>query len=77
MNENHCQRAIRVLYIDSLSFSQPIFLSAQVICPQMIKQGYGGFINLTSTGCTRPRAGFAFYNASKAAVNVKILYVTR
>ncbi|KAK5806136.1 hypothetical protein VI817_000394 [Penicillium citrinum] len=25
---------------------------------------------MSGTGCTRPRPGFAFYNASKAAVNV-------
>ncbi|KAL3460066.1 hypothetical protein BJX64DRAFT_290708 [Aspergillus heterothallicus] len=49
---------------------RPIFCSAQVIVPFMIKQGHGVFVNITSTGCTRPRPGFAFYNASKAAVNV-------
>lgn len=47
-----------------------------MICPLMMEQGHGAFINLTSTGCTRPRAGFAFYNASKAAVNVKMPNVT-
>ncbi|OQV07660.1 hypothetical protein CLAIMM_12062 [Cladophialophora immunda] len=72
---------------------KPVFLSAQVICPFMLEQGSGVFINITryvlspgdedirtkgahsrnvtsSTGCTRPRPGFAFYNASKAGVNV-------
>ncbi|KAH7112300.1 hypothetical protein B0J13DRAFT_575779 [Dactylonectria estremocensis] len=49
---------------------RPVFLSAQVICPFMLKQGGGAFINLTSTGCTRPRPGFAFYNAAKAGVNL-------
>ncbi|OBT78910.1 hypothetical protein VF21_02756 [Pseudogymnoascus sp. 05NY08] len=49
---------------------KPIFLSAQVIAPIMLEQGHGIFINITSTGCTRPRAGFAFYNASKAAVSI-------
>ncbi|EXJ69754.1 uncharacterized protein A1O5_06825 [Cladophialophora psammophila CBS 110553] len=49
---------------------KPVFLSAQVICPFMLEQGSGAFINITSTGCTRPRPGFAFYNASKAAVNI-------
>ncbi|KIX04598.1 uncharacterized protein Z518_05468 [Rhinocladiella mackenziei CBS 650.93] len=48
----------------------PIFLSVQVICPYMLEQGSGVFINITSTGCTRPRPGFAFYNASKAAVHI-------
>ncbi|KAF2094966.1 oxidoreductase, partial [Rhizodiscina lignyota] len=47
-----------------------VFLSAQVICPFMLEQGSGAFINITSTGCTRPRPGFAFYNASKAAVHL-------
>lgn len=28
------------------------------------------FIDWSSTGCTRPRPGFAIYNASKAAVEV-------
>ena len=27
---------------------------------------------LSSTGCTRPRPGFAFYNTSKAAVSVSL-----
>lgn len=31
----------------------------------------GDVFNDNSTGCTRPRPGFAFYNASKAAVSVK------
>ncbi|RVX75785.1 hypothetical protein B0A52_00141 [Exophiala mesophila] len=52
---------------------KPIFLSAQVICPFMLKQGSGAFINITSTGCTRPRPGFAFYNASKAAIATKTM----
>ncbi|KAL4891163.1 hypothetical protein BDV59DRAFT_203872 [Aspergillus ambiguus] len=49
---------------------RPIFISAQVIAPVMMQQGKGTFINITSTGCTRPRPGFSFYNASKAAVTV-------
>ncbi|KAL4863431.1 hypothetical protein BDV12DRAFT_189694 [Aspergillus spectabilis] len=49
---------------------RPIFCSAQIIVPFMMEQGHGVFVNITSTGCTRPRPGFAFYNASKAAVNV-------
>ncbi|OJJ60309.1 hypothetical protein ASPSYDRAFT_130004 [Aspergillus sydowii CBS 593.65] len=49
---------------------RPIFCSAQAIVPFMMEQGSGVFVNITSTGCTRPRPGFAFYNASKAAVNV-------
>lgn len=49
---------------------RPIFCSAQSIVPFMMEQGYGVFVNIASTGCTRPRPGFAFYNASKAAVNV-------
>ncbi|KAH8817069.1 hypothetical protein F5884DRAFT_896764 [Xylogone sp. PMI_703] len=49
---------------------KPIFLSAQVIAPAMLEQGNGAFINITSTGCTRPRPGFAFYNASKGAVSI-------
>ncbi|KAF9890139.1 hypothetical protein FE257_006300 [Aspergillus nanangensis] len=48
----------------------PIFLSTQVIAPAMMEQGNGAFVNITSTGCTRPRPGFAFYNSSKAAVSV-------
>ncbi|KAL5363122.1 hypothetical protein BJX96DRAFT_177794 [Aspergillus floccosus] len=48
----------------------PIFISAQVIAPVMMQQGKGAFVNITSTGCTRPRPGFSFYNASKAAVAV-------
>ncbi|PYH45961.1 NAD(P)-binding protein [Aspergillus saccharolyticus JOP 1030-1] len=47
---------------------KPIFLSAQAIAPFMLEQGHGVFINISSTGYTRPRAGFAIYNASKAAV---------
>ncbi|KGO50718.1 Short-chain dehydrogenase/reductase SDR [Penicillium expansum] len=49
---------------------KPVFISAQVFAPVMIQQGHGIFINITSTGCTRPRPGFAIYNASKAAVEV-------
>ncbi|KAH6981490.1 hypothetical protein EDB80DRAFT_873342 [Ilyonectria destructans] len=52
---------------------RPVFLSAQVICPFMLKQGGGAFINLTSTGCTRPRPGFAFYNAAKAGLASKTM----
>ncbi|KAJ5699104.1 hypothetical protein N7462_001109 [Penicillium macrosclerotiorum] len=47
---------------------KPIFLSAKIFAPYMMAQGHGAFINITSTGCTRPRPGFAIYNASKAAV---------
>lgn len=36
------------------------------------KKQVGRASNQLSTGCTRPRPGFAFYNASKAAVNVSI-----
>ncbi|CAK7235149.1 hypothetical protein SBRCBS47491_009193 [Sporothrix bragantina] len=49
---------------------RPVFLSAQVIAPFMLQQGHGVFVNITSTGFTRPRAGFAIYNASKAAVAI-------
>ncbi|KAJ5456536.1 hypothetical protein N7530_011810 [Penicillium desertorum] len=49
---------------------KPIFISAQVFAPVMMQQGHGIFINITSTGCTRSRPGFAIYNASKAAVEV-------
>ncbi|KAI9927797.1 hypothetical protein MW887_002649 [Aspergillus wentii] len=49
---------------------KPIFLSAQVIAPIMQRQESGIFINITSTGSTRPRPDFAFYNASKAAVAI-------
>ncbi|KAJ5825175.1 hypothetical protein N7474_002313 [Penicillium riverlandense] len=60
---------------------QPVFISAQIIAPVMLQQGHGAFINITRycitynsciliTGCTRPRPGFAIYNASKAAVTV-------
>ncbi|KAJ5697071.1 hypothetical protein N7455_000023 [Penicillium solitum] len=49
---------------------KPIFISAQIFAPVMMQQGHGIFINITSTGCTRPRPGFAIYNASKAAVEV-------
>lgn len=31
--------------------------------------------NDISTGCTRPRPGFAFYNASKAAVSVNYSFI--
>lgn len=51
-------------------YGQPTFLSAQVIAPFMLAQGHGNFVNITSTGFTRPRAGFAIYNASKAAVAI-------
>ncbi|KAJ5363576.1 uncharacterized protein N7496_009289 [Penicillium cataractarum] len=51
-----------------LDATQPIFLSASTFAPFMLKQGHGVFINITSTGFTRPRPGFAIYNASKAAV---------
>ncbi|KAH8691473.1 hypothetical protein BGW36DRAFT_465213 [Talaromyces proteolyticus] len=47
---------------------KPIFLSVQVIAPYMLECGSGVFVNISSTGYTRPRSGFAFYNASKAAV---------
>lgn len=36
----------------------------------MLEQGHGVFVNITSTGYTRPRPGFAIYNASKAAVAI-------
>lgn len=36
----------------------------------MLSQGHGNFVNIASTGFTRPRAGFAIYNASKAAVAI-------
>ncbi|KIH87035.1 oxidoreductase, short-chain dehydrogenase/reductase family [Sporothrix brasiliensis 5110] len=49
---------------------RPVFLSAQAIAPFMLQQGHGAFVNITSTGFTRPRAGFAIYNASKAAVAI-------
>ncbi|KAJ5814495.1 hypothetical protein N7474_006272 [Penicillium riverlandense] len=49
---------------------KPIFLSAQVFALFMLEQGSGAFINMTSTGCIRPRPGFAIYNASKAAVTL-------
>ncbi|OOQ86049.1 hypothetical protein PEBR_23659 [Penicillium brasilianum] len=51
-----------------LDGAQPIFLSASNFAPFMLEQGHGVFINITSTGFTRPRPGFAIYNASKAAV---------
>ncbi|CAI7600039.1 unnamed protein product [Penicillium pancosmium] len=52
---------------------RPIFCSARSIVPFMVEQGNGVFVNITSTGCTRPRPGFAFYNASKAAVATKTM----
>ncbi|CAI7584550.1 unnamed protein product [Penicillium manginii] len=52
---------------------RPIFCSARAIVPYMIEQGNGVFVNIASTGCTRPRPGFAFYNASKAAVATKTM----
>ncbi|KAH7237975.1 hypothetical protein B0J15DRAFT_406094 [Fusarium solani] len=51
----------------------PIRQDPQLICPFMLKQGGGIFINLTSTGCTRPRPGFAFYNAAKAGLASKTM----
>ncbi|CEJ53811.1 hypothetical protein PMG11_00152 [Penicillium brasilianum] len=62
---------ISILHIKTkylLDGTQPIFLSASNFAPFMLEQGHGVFINITSTGFTRPRPGFAIYNASKAAV---------
>ncbi|KAH8169679.1 enoyl-(Acyl carrier protein) reductase domain-containing protein [Sarocladium implicatum] len=45
-----------------------IFISAQVVAPVMLEQGSGAFVNISSTGYTRPRPGMSIYNATKAAV---------
>lgn len=53
---------------------RPIFLSVQALVENMMKESGASFINISSTGYTRPRPGFAFYNASKAAVTVSHNY---
>jgi 3-oxoacyl-[acyl-carrier protein] reductase len=47
-----------------------IFHMTQAVVPQMRAAGGGVIINIGSTGGIRPRPGLAWYNASKAAVNL-------
>jgi NAD(P)-dependent dehydrogenase (short-subunit alcohol dehydrogenase family) len=49
---------------------RPIFLSAKILVPLMLDSPGASFVNISSTGYTRPRPGFAFYNASKAGLAV-------
>jgi NAD(P)-dependent dehydrogenase (short-subunit alcohol dehydrogenase family) len=47
-----------------------IYLSVDVVLPQMIEQGTGGsFIQISSTAALRPRPGLTWYNATKGAVS--------
>lgn len=48
-----------------------IYMSVQVMLPQILKQGLGGsFIQVSSTAALRPRPGLTWYNASKGAVSI-------
>jgi 3-oxoacyl-[acyl-carrier protein] reductase len=47
-----------------------IFHMTNAVVPLMRKAGGGAIINVGSTGGIRPRPGLAWYNASKAAVNL-------
>lgn len=47
-----------------------IYLSAQYCVPVFRRQGSGCFINIGSTAAVRPRPGLAWYNGSKAAVDM-------
>lgn len=47
-----------------------IFLFAHALLPAMRQAGGGVIVNIGSTAGIRPRPGLAWYNASKAAVNL-------
>lgn len=47
-----------------------LFWSCKVVVPYLQTRGEGGnFVNLSSTGASRPRPGVTWYNASKGAVS--------
>ncbi|KAL2430663.1 4-formylbenzenesulfonate dehydrogenase TsaC1/TsaC2 [Exophiala dermatitidis] len=48
-----------------------LFWSCKIIVPYLQARGEGGnFINLSSTGASRPRPGVTWYSASKGAVSI-------
>ncbi|GAA6027972.1 hypothetical protein JCM8097_001808 [Rhodosporidiobolus ruineniae] len=44
------------------------FFSTKVVFPHFLKHGDGRVLNIASTGATRPRPGFSWYNTSKSAI---------
>ncbi|KAH0845113.1 hypothetical protein AYO21_01626 [Fonsecaea monophora] len=48
-----------------------LFWSCKVIVPYLQKRGEGGnFVNLSSTGASRPRPGVTWYSTTKGAVSI-------
>ncbi|GAA5852714.1 hypothetical protein JCM8547_002599 [Rhodosporidiobolus lusitaniae] len=44
------------------------YFATKVIFPHFLEHGDGRVLNIASTGATRPRPGFAWYNATKGAL---------
>jgi 3-oxoacyl-[acyl-carrier protein] reductase len=75
-NAGWSHRNMPMLEVDEASFDKvfavnvkSIYLSAQVVLPQMRQQRGGSIINIGSTAGKRPRPGLSWYNATKGAVN--------
>ena len=74
-NAGYTSRNSSLMDVDEKTFDRifdvnvkAIYLAAQVVIPELRKNGGGTIINVSSIGALRPRPGLVWYNGSKGAV---------